>query len=95
MFVIFPADLTVLFTFDVADRHRLLWCCVTDVELYSHLLSALLTKWLCVRQGGHLWLAFLTLLYCAGVAGVFLHPLVCGGTDRLPHLPDLSQPDYQ
>jgi len=26
---------------------------------------------------------------------VLLHPVVSGGTDRLPHLPDLPQPDHQ
>lgn len=26
---------------------------------------------------------------------MFLHPVVSGGTDWLPHLPDLSQPDHQ
>lgn len=26
---------------------------------------------------------------------MLLHPLVGGGSDGLPHLPDLSQPDHQ
>lgn len=43
----------------------------------------------------HLLLFSLTLVHCAGGAGVLLHPVVSSGTDRLPHLPDLSQPDHQ
>lgn len=35
------------------------------------------------------------LLYCGGGAGVLLHTLVCGGTDWLPYVPDLTQPDHQ
>lgn len=37
----------------------------------------------------------LTGAHCVGGVGVFLHPVVGSGTDRLPHLPDLPQPDHQ
>lgn len=88
----FFADLAVLFTFDRADLSLVLRNRRGIAEPPAvHLLN----KWPCVTQGQHPWLVFLTLLYCAGTAGVFLHPLVCGGTDRLPHLPDLPQPDDQ
>lgn len=38
---------------------------------------------------------FLTTLHGAGAPGLLLHPLVGGGSDGLPHLPDLAQPDHQ
>lgn len=78
--------------FLLAEHHCLPLCCIMVHPVFpSPAVHSLISDCL----SGTSVAVFLTLLHCPGALGVFLHPLVSGGSDWLPHLPDLSQPDHK